>query len=106
MKQAILLCYLENCLGCKWVYKINPVVVSEGTKPDNSKEIYSERRFWLFRNLVITGQNDPYPILLFVAAIQGWYLYQLDVNSAFLDGILKEEVSITLPYDFNRKGGP
>lgn len=51
------------------------LVVSEGKKPDSSKETYSERRFSLFRNLVISGPNDHYSILLFAAAIQGWYLY-------------------------------
>ena len=89
----------KHSIGCKWVYKVK-------YHSDSSIE-------WYKSCLVAKGYTqqerldflDTFPpvaklvtikVLLALTAINSWSLIQLDVNNAFLNGDLFEEVYIDL----------
>ncbi|XP_059629701.1 GDSL esterase/lipase 3-like [Cornus florida] len=53
---------------------------------------------------VIVARLDTIRALIALAAQNGWSLYQLDVKSAFLNGVLKEDVYVEEPQGFVAKG--
>lgn len=97
----------QKSIGVKWIYKTK-------LNKDGGVDKYKAR-------LVVKGYNqefgvdykevfapvarlDTIRLVLAMAAQNFWFIYQLDVKSAFLHGELKEEVYVDQPLGYVRKG--
>lgn len=107
MEHGILFQIHQNLVGCKWVFRIK-------RKPDGTIEMYKAR-------LVAKGFHQrpgidftktfspilkPRIIRIVLALSKGWSFQQLDVNNAFLQGTLCDEVYMIQPPGFIHKSFP
>ena len=51
----------------------------------------------LFRNLLLNRKSDNVRVILALAAHYDWEAHQVDVQTAFLNAPLKEDVYMTTP---------
>ena len=102
---------LPSCkftVGCRWVYTVK---VGPNGQVDRLKaqlvakgytQVYGSDHGDTFSPIAkITSVR----LLLFMAAMRSWPLYQLDIKNAFLHGDLAEEVYMEQPLGFCCSGG-
>ncbi|WVZ05185.1 hypothetical protein V8G54_018531 [Vigna mungo] len=99
----------SNLVGCKWVFRIKRN--SDGSI-DRYKARLVAKGFHQSPGWDCTETFSPVVklvtirIVLTLAVRQGWFIRQLDVNNAFLQGTLKEEVFMLQPPGFVNKSFP
>jgi hypothetical protein len=94
-------------IGVKWVFKTK---LNEEGKVDKHKarlvaKGYSQRQGIDYNEVFApVARWDTIRTILALAAHKGWYVYQLDVKSAFLHGELAEAIFVEQPQGFEKQG--
>ena len=95
--------YDKPVIGVKWVYKTK--LNLDGTVQKNKARLvakgYSQKPGIDYNEtFALVARLDTIRTLIALATQKKWNMYQLDVKSAFLNGVLKEEVYVEQPQGF------
>ncbi|WP_177314016.1 reverse transcriptase domain-containing protein, partial [Plesiomonas shigelloides] len=91
----------------KWVYKIkrNAKGEVERNKARLVAKGYNQRQGIDYDEVFApVARLETIRLIISLAAQNAWKIYQMDVKSAFLNGLLEEEVYIEQPPGFEEKG--
>jgi len=97
----------RKVIGVKWIYKTK---LKEKGEVDKYKarlvaKGYSQQYGIDYTEVFApVAHLDTIRIILSIAAQHGWTVFQLDVKSAFLYGELNEDVFVSQPQGYERKG--
>eukprot|EP00253_Pinus_taeda_P030808 PITA_30808 len=97
----------KEVIGVKWVYKTKSNaegkierhkarLVVKGYKQQYGRD-YEE-------TFALVPRMETVRAVLSIAAQNKWKVYQMDVKSAFLNGVLKEEIYVEQPLGYEKKG--
>jgi histone deacetylase 1/2 len=99
----------KNIIGCKWVYKVKKK--SDGTIDRYKAPLVAKG----YKQLYGLDYEDTFSpvvkaatirLILSIVVSKGWSLRQLDVQNAFLHGVLEEEVYMHQPPGYKDKKKP
>nr|KYP39854.1 Retrovirus-related Pol polyprotein from transposon TNT 1-94 [Cajanus cajan] len=99
--------YKKDIIGVKWVYKtkLNPDGTIQKHKARLVAKGYSQQPGVDYNETFApVTRLDTIRALIALAAHNGWNIYQLDVKSAFLNGVLEEQIYVEQPLGFVIKG--
>lgn len=93
----------KDIIGVKWVYKtkLNPDGTIQKHKARLVAKGYSQQPGIDYNETFApVARLDTIRALIALTAQKGWSIYQLDVKSAFLNGVLEEEIYVEQPQGF------
>ncbi|GAU26945.1 hypothetical protein TSUD_06170, partial [Trifolium subterraneum] len=93
-------------IGVKWIYKTkyNEQGKIEKYRARLVAKVYSQQHGIDYDEVFApVARWDTIRTILAIAALRGWYVYQLDVKSAFLHGELNEEVYVEQPLGYQKE---
>ena len=97
----------KDIIGVKWVYKtkLNPDGTIQKHKARLVAKGYSQQPGIDYNETFApVAHLDTIRALIALASQKGWSIHQLDVKSAFLNGVLEEEIYVEQPQGFVSEG--